>query len=275
MKKILFWTCLLLICCSSCQKQIPVRLASFTVYKDYKSSPDSVWLTLQKQLPGPIHSYLKSSIEEVNQKLERINPIIFTDSLDRRTVAIAHQNQDSLALRNSFSGKNYYGNPYQLDTQLLLAWPFPKGKKHKIVQAYNGSFSHQTPFSKYAIDFSLAVGDTICAAQNGLIVSVLQENTKGGNDPKYRDFGNFITIYHPDGYLTQYAHIQYKGSLVKAGDRVEKGQAIGLAGITGYTGGPHLHFNVLKPVIGDILSTPAVFEKMAGKNLKKGMWVEH
>lgn len=275
MKNIWLFYFLIFILGSSCQKQIPAKLSPFVAFVDYQSSSDSVWISIQKQIPGPIHLYLKSSIQSLDQNLKSINPIILTDNLDQKTVSLIHHVIDSIALRKSFSGNSYFGNPDQLAAPLTLAWPFPKGKKYKIIQAYNGSFSHNNKMSRYAIDFSLAVGDTICAAQDGLVVSVLQENTIGGNHPKYRDFGNYITIYHPDGYLTQYAHIKPNGSLVKTGDQVSKGQAIGLSGVTGYTSGPHLHFNVVKPIIGDAISTPSVFEKMEGKDLKKGMWVEH
>ncbi|MEM6377092.1 MAG: M23 family metallopeptidase [Bacteroidota bacterium] len=275
MRKYWFLLILIFVWINSCQKQIPVGLSSFTAYEDYHSSQDSVWLKIRKEIPGPIHFYLSSKNQYVDEQLKAIAPIILTDDRDRRSIELAHQETDSLALRKSFSGNSYFGNPMSLDTQLTLAWPFPKGKKYKITQAYNGSFSHQSEDSRYAIDFNLAVGDTICAAQDGLVVNVLQENTKGGNNRKYEDFANYITIYHPDGYLTQYVHLKPNSAFVKAGEQVKKGQPIALSGLTGFTSGSHLHFNVRKPMIKKVPSTPAVFEQMAGKDLKKGMWVEH
>ena len=260
---------------NSCQKHIAVGLPSFMAYEDYHSTKDSVWLKLHKEIPGPIYFDPSSTIPFLDEQLKAMTPIVLTDRLDRRSIVLAHQEPDSIALRKSFAGQSFFGNPLDLDTQLTLAWPFPKGKKYKIIQAYNGSFSHQEEDSRYAIDFNLAVGDTVCAAQDGLIVNVLQENTKGGNNRKYEDFANYITIYHPDGYLTQYVHLQPNSAFVEAGDQVKKGQPIALSGLTGFTSGPHLHFNVRKPMIKKVPSTPANFEQMAGKDLKRGMWVKH
>ncbi|MQY11364.1 hypothetical protein SRB5_14800 [Streptomyces sp. RB5] len=55
-------------------------------------------------------------------------------------------------------------------------------------------------------------------------------------------FGNSVTIRHDDGYFTFYAHL----SRIEAypGERVFPGQHIGLAGTTGNSTGPHLHFEV-------------------------------
>lgn len=80
------------------------------------------------------------------------------------------------------------------------------------------------------------------------MVGVVKEHQYGGKDKKWRDYANFITIYHPhSGLFTQYAHLAHKGSFVTVGDSVTRGQAIGLSGKTGWTSIPHLHFNVLVP----------------------------
>lgn len=56
--------------------------------------------------------------------------------------------------------------------------------------------------------------------------------------------GNLITIDHGNGLVTKYMH--HDKVYVKAGDRVEKGQQIGLSGSTGNSTGNHLHFQVEK-----------------------------
>lgn len=54
--------------------------------------------------------------------------------------------------------------------------------------------------------------------------------------------GNLITIDHGNGLVTKYMH--HSEIYVKVGDRVEKGQQIGLSGTTGRSTGNHLHFQV-------------------------------
>lgn len=54
--------------------------------------------------------------------------------------------------------------------------------------------------------------------------------------------GNWIVISHGNGLVTKYMHSS--ALHVKAGQRVERGQHIGDVGSTGYSTGPHLHFQV-------------------------------
>jgi hypothetical protein len=59
-----------------------------------------------------------------------------------------------------------------------------------------------------------------------------------------REAGNGLVIEHGDGWETQYSHLR-KGSLaVRAGDRVEAGQRLGLIGLSGNTEFPHVDFMV-------------------------------
>jgi chitodextrinase len=51
-----------------------------------------------------------------------------------------------------------------------------------------------------------------------------------------------VAIVHMNGYTTHYGHLET--TLVKRGDHVRRGQQIGIAGSTGVSGGPHLHFEV-------------------------------
>jgi murein DD-endopeptidase MepM/ murein hydrolase activator NlpD len=56
-------------------------------------------------------------------------------------------------------------------------------------------------------------------------------------------YGNMIEINHGYGVVTRYGH--NSKHLVKAGDRVKRGQVISLVGSTGRSTGPHLHYEVL------------------------------
>lgn len=65
--------------------------------------------------------------------------------------------------------------------------------------------------------------------------------------PEYADalnhgYGNMVMIDHHNGYVTLYGH--FSRLLVHAGQRVHRGQQIGVSGNTGHSSGPHLHFTV-------------------------------
>lgn len=169
------------------------------------------------------------------------------------------------------------GNPrgLQIDTATRYEYPFPKGWWYKIIQGYEGNFSHNSDYSRYAIDFALAVGDTVCAARDGIVVGLIKDYNVGGKDRKYRDYANFITLYHVDGTFTQYVHLKQNGSFVALGDTVVASQPIGLAGMTGFTSTPHLHFNALKPTPDGVVSFPIKFYNAAGSALTRGVKVQH
>ena len=57
---------------------------------------------------------------------------------------------------------------------------------------------------------------------------------------------NEIEIKHSDGTYAAYSHLKYKGTFVKKGEKVKKGQLIGLSGNTGWSSKPHLDFCVFK-----------------------------
>jgi murein DD-endopeptidase MepM/ murein hydrolase activator NlpD len=60
-----------------------------------------------------------------------------------------------------------------------------------------------------------------------------------GEDPV---FGRFVLIAHPDDYQTLYGHLSRV--VTAKGRTVEPGEVIGLAGNTGRSSAPHLHFEV-------------------------------
>jgi murein DD-endopeptidase MepM/ murein hydrolase activator NlpD len=83
-------------------------------------------------------------------------------------------------------------------------------------------------------DFGEFEGEDIWAAGDGVVSYVGYE--EGG-------YGNVVFIDHPDGTQTRYGHASK--ILVEEGDKVSKGDVIMLAGDTGRSNGPHLHFEVL------------------------------
>jgi murein DD-endopeptidase MepM/ murein hydrolase activator NlpD len=83
------------------------------------------------------------------------------------------------------------------------------------------------------IDIAAPVGTPILAAASG-VVDYAQWNDGG--------YGNMIDIRHADGTVTRYAHMNELH--VKEGQTVSQGQLIGGMGSTGFSTGPHLHFEI-------------------------------
>ena len=83
------------------------------------------------------------------------------------------------------------------------------------------------------MDFACDTGTPVYATGNG---TVRYAKWQSG-------FGNLIEIDHGYGYVTRYAHLSK--ILVRNGQKVVRGEEIGLVGTTGKSTGPHLHYEVL------------------------------
>ena len=230
---------------------------------------DTLFCSLKNSLDCPLRFYISTSDSSINKSLHSLYPITFRSKKDTLIMIQVHSNSHG-KLETSWGA--CMGDLDRKIDYNKMDLPFCKGKSYKIVQGYNGKYSHHTDYSRYAIDFGLQTNDTICAADDGFVVGVIKDYTIGGNDKRLEQFANYITLYHPhSGLYTQYAHLKHNGSFVKVGDIVKQGQAIGLAGMTGFTSVAHLHFNVLIPCSpkDGFKSTPIEFiEHYSGNSLR-------
>jgi len=85
------------------------------------------------------------------------------------------------------------------------------------------------------IDFTAAQGTEVYVTGDGYIEDI--ENNRWG-------YGKSIIVNHGFGYKTRYAHLS--AFKVKKGQKVKRGELIGLIGSTGKSTGPHLHYEVVK-----------------------------
>ena len=122
-----------------------------------------------------------------------------------------------------------------IDTKYIggvLAWPVPGYTR--ITSKYGMRTHPITGVYKLhtGVDISAPMGANFIAANDGIV-------TKAGMNSAY---GNMVIIDHGGGISTLYAH----GSeiLVHVGQTVKKGDAILKVGSTGYSTGPHAHFEV-------------------------------
>ena len=148
---------------------------------------------------------LQAKIDEINQQYEIVN---------QQILALAQQGIDTA----------YIGGE--------LAWPVPgytriTSKYAMRVHPITGQYKLHT-----GVDIGAPMGANFVAANDGTVV-------KAGMNAAY---GNMVIIDHGGGISTLYAH----GSeiLVEVGQTVKRGDAILKVGSTGYSTGPHAHFEV-------------------------------
>ncbi len=95
------------------------------------------------------------------------------------------------------------------------------------------------PFTKKlafhaGVDFKADTGTKIEAAMDGVVKYAGRKSM----------YGNAVVIKHENGYETLYGHLSKMN--VKQGDKIKQKDIIGLAGSTGRSTGPHLHFELIK-----------------------------
>lgn len=239
----------------------------------FNVSNDSISVLYQNTLLCPVFTKIED--------LESGN-LSFIQSKAKETSKIMsfHSNEeDSTSILAKYKFSHHYGyyetKKQAYDTLFNYALPFPKGKQYKIIQGYNGDFTHNTNFSRYTIDFELQIGDTIEAARDGIVIKVVDKHNKQGTTKKYRPFGNFLLIQHNDNTFAQYVHLKQHGALVNVGDSIKMHQSIALSGFTGLTTTPHLHFGVFKATINGFESVPTIIDSIPGKKYLKNKTAVH
>lgn len=148
---------------------------------------------------------LQSKIDEINTQYDEVN---------KQILALAQQGIDT----------QYIGGE--------LAWPVPgfttiTSKYSMRVHPITGQYKLHT-----GVDIGAPMGADFIAANDGIV-------TKAGMNAAY---GNMVIIDHGGGVSTLYAH----GSeiLVEVGQSVKRGESVLKVGSTGYSTGPHAHFEV-------------------------------
>lgn len=220
------------------------QISQYELVNKYKLENDKLEVYIQNTLRCPVRFWIQPKDIKLKRHFDTLNPITLKPLKDSTiTVKVNNLKKEEITFASRLGDTN------QLIAVNKVELPFQKNKEYKLIQGYNSNPTHNTDWSRYALDFGLAIGDTICSATPGYVVGVVEDYKYGGEGKEWKSFGNYITIYDKSsGLYTQYVHLKYKSSLVNIGDKVEAGQSIGLAGMTGRTNIEHLHFNCLKPV---------------------------
>jgi murein DD-endopeptidase MepM/ murein hydrolase activator NlpD len=138
---------------------------------------------------------------------------------------------------------------------LALSWPMvnfqitqPFGPSNVMLEPPYGPYKH----FHTGVDIAAPLGTAVMAAGDGVVVAV--GHTAVG-------YGNYVIIAHGGGIATLYGHMLQTAANV--GDRVVRGQLIGLEGSSGFSTGPHVHFELR---VNDQVIDPMPYLPVPGTN---------
>jgi hypothetical protein len=143
---------------------------------------------------------------------------------------------------------------------------------------------HDTPNQEFAFDFLgadeqgktrkgqaqvnedyFAFGREILAPADGVVTDVItgvRDNVPGSMNP-YSALGNAVFIQHSEYEVSVLAHLKFGSVKVKVGDKVKRGQLIGLCGNSGNSSEPHLHYHLQNtPIIQDGTGIKCYFQEV-------------
>lgn len=144
------------------------------------------------------------------------------------------------------------GEPIQ---GLSLSWPMAH---FTITQPFGPTtVALEPPLGRYphfhtGIDLAAPLGTAVGSAADGVVVAV--GHTSYG-------YGNYVIVAHGGGIATLYAHLLQTN--VNVGDRVARGQLVGLEGSTGLSTGAHVHFELR---VNDAVTDPMPYLPVLGTN---------
>ncbi len=122
----------------------------------------------------------------------------------------------------------------------VFGWPCPSTKTVTSGVGPRWGTTHK------GLDIGAEMGSEIVASEGGKVVISCNDCThnygKDGSCGCGGGYGNYVVIDHGNGFLTLYGHLTE--AKVKVGDKVDKGELIGISGTTGWSTGPHLHFEL-------------------------------
>jgi len=121
----------------------------------------------------------------------------------------------------------------------------------KVSQGNHSKFSHNGIMA-HAWDFAVPTGTPVIANRDGVVVDTAAHFKKGGLEESFRSKANFVVVRFGDGSYGRYYHLKHSGVKVKKGQHVKKGEVLAMSGSTGYSAGPHIHFDVQKQYVKEI-----------------------
>ena len=136
---------------------------------------------------------------------------------------------------------------------------FPTVKQYRVSSNFNPRRVNPVTGRVTAhkgVDFAVPIGTPVLAVGDGEVIVSKRSGAAG----------NYVAIRHGRQYMTRYMHLSRL--LVKPGQKVKRGERIGLSGNTGRSTGPHLHYEIWinNQVVNPLTAKLPRLEGLAGKS---------
>jgi murein DD-endopeptidase MepM/ murein hydrolase activator NlpD len=151
-------------------------------------------------------------------------------------IRAAGESQRFFRFRTADGVVDYYDEEGNNSRKFLIRRPI-RGDEARLTSGFGVRYHPllNTRKAHTGVDWAAPIGTPILAAGSGVIE---EAGLKG-------QYGNYIRIRHANGYQTAYAHMSRFAPGVQPGVKVRQNQVIGFSGNTGFSTGPHLHYEVL------------------------------
>jgi murein DD-endopeptidase MepM/ murein hydrolase activator NlpD len=179
------------------------------------------------------------NLRDIKRKIygdnEDIQPVSFDfENPIHGTNLIGNEIKESIVLK-----KNFDKNMSELDTLETIINDFPTGTPLVNSRVSDHFGMRIDPFTKVrrmhnGLDLVAPLLSEVSATADG---TVIFNGTKGG-------YGNVVILEHKNKIKTIYAHLSK--AVVKEGQKVKRGDAIGVQGTTGRSTGHHLHYEIVR-----------------------------
>ena len=186
---------------------------------------------LIEKLEADANSY-QQQIDELEASDKEIQKLIEEAEAEEQRKREEAARQAAAAAASGRSSATYYDDSSFTYTGGQLAWPVPG--RGRISSSFGNRRNPISGRSEYhtGIDIPAPTGTDIIAVEDGVVLSAGWQN----------GYGYTVVISHGSGLSSMYAH--NSKLVVSAGQSVVRGQVIAKAGSTGYSTGPHLHFEI-------------------------------
>jgi len=193
---------------------------------------NSIQEELFRQEKATLLNTAVTELEERSDMIERIMCNIGVDIKDKAPADSSNSGGPFIMPQENI-GKELL---YRSDTYLEAIHYVPLGRP--VPGKVSSRYGHRTdPVNgkrgfHTGVDLKGRSGDPILATADGIVRKAIWN---GG-------YGRYVEIDHGNGYVTKFAHM--KKILVKRGDKITRGQQVGLVGNSGRSTGSHLHYEI-------------------------------